>query len=58
MGRFNGENLWEKLIVLFNIADLLKKKFPWAAIKEMGIKDMGIFNGTFSHNGNGKKYVN
>ena len=24
----------------------------------MGIKDMGIFNGTFSDNGNGKKYVN
>jgi hypothetical protein len=23
----------------------------------MGIKDIGIFNGTFSHNGNGKKYV-
>ena len=28
------------------------------AIKEMGIKYMGIFNSTFSHNGNGKKYVN
>jgi hypothetical protein len=24
----------------------------------MGIKVMGIFNGLFSHNGNGKKYVN
>ena len=31
------------------------KNFPLAVIKEMGIKDMGIFNGTFSHNGNGKK---
>ena len=34
------------------------KFFPLAAIKEMGIKDIGIFNGTFSHKGNGKKYVN
>ena len=31
------------------------KIFPLAVIKEMGIKDMGIFNGTFSDNGNGKK---
>ena len=38
-------------MVLFIIANLLKKK-------EMGIKDTGIFNGTFSDNGNGKKYVN
>ena len=30
--------------------------FPLTAIKDMWIKDMGIFNGTFSHNGNGKKY--
>ena len=29
-----------------------------AAIKEMGIKDMAIFNSNFSNNGNGKKYVN
>ena len=57
MGKIYGKNLWEKLIVFFNIANLLKN-FPLAAIKKMGIKDMGIFNGTFSHNGNGKKYVN
>ena len=55
MGKIYGENLWEKLMVLINIAKLLKKTFPLAAIKEMGIKDMGIFNGTFSNNGNGKK---
>jgi hypothetical protein len=29
--------------------------FPLIAIKEMGIKDMGIFNGIFSYNGNCKK---
>ena len=57
MGKIYGENLLEKLIVFINIANLLKN-FPLAAIKKMGIKDMGIFNGTFSHNGNGKKYVN
>ena len=46
-------------MVLFNIATYWKI-FPLAVIKEMGIKDMGIFNGTFSHNGNGngKKYIN
>ena len=25
MGKINGENLWGKLMVLFNIANLLKK---------------------------------
>ena len=55
MGKIYGENLWEKLMVLINIAKLLKKTFPLAVINEMGIKDMGIFNGTFSNNGNGKK---
>ena len=61
MGKINGKNLWGKFMgkffQFFNIANLLKN-FPLAAIKKMGIKDMGIFNGTFSHNGNGKKYVN
>ena len=42
----------------FQHCKLIEKKFPFAAIKDVGIKDMGIFNGTFSHNGNGKKYVN
>ena len=50
MGKINEKKLWGKLMVLFNIA--IKE------IKEMGIKDMAIFNSTFSHNGNGKKYVN
>ena len=50
MGKINGENLWGKLMVLFNIANLLKN----LPISEMGIKDIGIFNGTFSHNGKGK----
>ena len=57
MRKINGENLWGKLMVFFNIEKLLKN-FPLAGIKEMGIKDMGILNGTFSHNGNGKKYAN
>ena len=29
--------------------ECLKYIFPLAVIKEMGIKGMGIFNGTFSH---------
>ncbi len=59
MGKINEENLWGKLIVLFTIAlQTYCNFFPLTAIKEMGIKDMGIFNGTLSHNGKGKKYVN
>ena len=46
MGKINGKNLWGNLMVLFNIANLLKI-FPLPAIKEMGIKDMGIFNGMY-----------
>ena len=57
MWKINGEKLWGKLMVLFNIANLLKK-FPISSDQENGNKRMGIFNGTFSHNGNGKKYVN
>ena len=49
MGKINGT---------FQHCKLIKKNFPLAAIKEMGIKDIAIFNGTFSHNGNGKKYIN
>ena len=45
-----------KLMVVFTIANLLKN-FPLTVIKEMGIKDMGILNGTFPHNGNGKKGI-
>ena len=48
-----GETQW-----YFSTLQTYWKFFPLAAIKEMGIKDTGIFNGTFSHNGNGKKYVN
>ena len=44
--------------VYFSKLQTYWKIFPLAAIKEMGIKDIAIFNGTFSHNGNGKKYVN
>ena len=47
-----------KLMVLFIVANLLKK-FPLAAvIKIRGIKDIENFNGTFYHNMDGKKYVN
>ena len=42
----------------FKHCKLIEKKIPLAVIKEMGIKYMGILNGTFSHNGNGKKHVN
>ena len=42
----------------FQRCKLIEKNFPLAAIKKMGIADMGIINGTFSHNGNGKKYIN
>ena len=42
----------------FQHCKLIEKSFPFAAIKDVGIKDKGIFNGKFSHNGNGKKYVN
>ena len=62
MGKINGEILWGKLMGkingTFQHCKLIEKIFPLAAIKEMGIKDIGIFNGTFSNNGNGKKYVN
>ena len=50
MGKINGTFQHCKLIEKFS--------HYIAEIKEMGIKDMGIFNGTFSHNRNGKKYVN
>ena len=53
MGKIYGENLW-----YFSPLQTYCKIFPLTAIKEMGIKDMGICNGIFSHNGNGKKYVN
>ena len=53
MGKINV-----KINGTFHHCKLIEKKFPLALIEEMGIKDMGIFNGTFSHNGNGKKYVN
>ena len=53
MGKIYGENKW-----YFSQFQIYWKIFPLAVIKEMGIKDMGIFNGSFSHNGNGKKYVN
>ena len=66
MGKINGENLWGKLMGkiygenkwYFSPLQTYWKFFQLAAIKEMGIKYMGIFNGTFSHIGNGKKYVN
>ena len=41
-----------------NLTNFCPRIFPLAAIKKMGIKDIGIFNGTFSHNRNGKKFVN
>ena len=45
MGKINGT---------FQHCKLIEK----ISHQEMGIKDMEIFNGTFFHNGNGKKYVN
>jgi hypothetical protein len=57
MGKINGEKLWEKLMVLFSIANLFKN-FPISSDQGNGNKRMWIFNGTFSHNGNGQKYVN
>jgi hypothetical protein len=56
MGKINGEKLWEKLMVLFSIANLFN--FPISSDQGNGNKRMWIFNGTFSHNGNGQKYVN
>ena len=53
MGKINGENLW-----YFSTLQTFWQIYPLTAIKEMGMRDMGIFNGTFSHNENGKKYVN
>ena len=53
MGKIYRENLW-----YFSTLQTYGKIFPLAAIREMGIKDMGIFNGLLYHNGNGKKYVN
>ena len=62
MGKINGRNLWGKLMGkingTFQHCKFIKKKFPLAAIKGMGIKYMRVFNGNFSHNENGKKYVN
>ena len=61
MGKINGENLWGKFMGKINEKKLWGKLmvlFPLAVIKEMGIKYMGIFNSTYSHNGNGKKYLN
>ena len=66
MGKIYEENLWGKFMgkiygknqLYFLILQTYWKIFPLAAIKKMGIKDMGIFNGTFYHDGNGKKYVN
>jgi hypothetical protein len=58
MGKIYGENLWGKLMGkingTFHHCKLIVKFCPLTAIKEMGIKDMGIFNGIFSHNGNCK----
>ena len=58
MWKINGENNWKslcgKLMVLFNIANLLKN-FPISSDQGNGKKYIGIFNGSFSHNGNGKK---
>ena len=54
MGKINGKKLWGKLMVLFNIENLLKI-FPISSDQGNGNKSMGIFNGTFSHNGNWKK---
>ena len=42
-----GFDTWQKMV-----------KSQEDRIKEMGIKDVDFFNGTFSHNRNGKKYVN
>ena len=53
MGKINV-----KINGTFHHCKLIEKNSHKQKIKEMGIKDMGIFNGTFSHNGNGKKYVN
>ena len=48
-----------KINVTFHHCKLIGKISHYIAeIKEMGIEDMGIFNGTFSHNRNGKKYIN
>ena len=66
MGKIYGENLWGKFMGkiygenqwYFSTLQTYWKIVPLAAIKDMGIKDMEIFNGTLSHNGNGKKYVN
>ena len=44
MGKIYRENLW-----YFSTLQTYGKIFPLAAIREMGIKDMGIFNGAFSH---------
>ena len=64
MRKINGENLWGKFMGkiygenqwYFSPLQTYCKMFPLTAIKEMVIKDMGIFQGTFSHNGNCKKY--
>ena len=66
MGKINGENLWEKLMGkiygenqwYFSTLQTYWKIVPLVVIKDMGIKDTGIFNGTLSHSGDGKKNVN
>ena len=42
MGKINGEKLWGKLMVLFNIANLLKK-FPISSDQGNGNKVYGDF---------------
>ena len=46
MGKINGENLWGKLMVLFNIANLLKN-FPITSDQENGNKRYGDFQWYF-----------
>ena len=57
MGKINEKKLWGKLMVLFNIANLLKR-IPISSDQGNGNKIFGDFHGTFSHNENGKKCVN